>query len=125
MKTRSFFVFITLLMLACNLTTAQPTVQASPSTPTASSNSEEFLQVPTDSPSPSTPASETRGAGLDGCPVFPADNIWNARVDQLPIHPMSDTYIDSISLDGDEYLHPDFGSGVWPPESTSPIGIPF
>jgi hypothetical protein len=57
------------------------------------------------------------------CPVFPADNVWNTRVDGLPVHPRSDEYIASIGPDAT--LHPDFGSGVWPPESTSPIGIPF
>lgn len=62
---------------------------------------------------------------LDGCAVFPVDNIWNARVDQLPLDPKSATYINSISLDGNDYLHPDFGSGVWPPGSNSPIGIPY
>lgn len=57
------------------------------------------------------------------CPLFPADNVWNARVDHLPVHPRSAEYIARI---GDQKnLHPDFGSGVWPPGSTSPIGIPF
>lgn len=57
------------------------------------------------------------------CPVLPADNIWNTRVDALPLHPLSDQYIDSIGPD--DHMHPDFGSGVWPPGSNSPIGIPF
>jgi hypothetical protein len=57
------------------------------------------------------------------CPVFPADNIWNTPIDQLPVHPRSDDYIASIGPD--ETMHPDFGSGVWPPGSNSPIGIPF
>ena len=123
MNTRTFFIIITLLLFACTLT-PQPTVQAtaSPTPP----NSQAIPQVPTSSPPPPRPASPPGGAPThDGCPVFPADNIWNARVDQLPVHPMSDTYIESISLDGDDYLHPDFGSGVWPPGSNSPIGIPF
>jgi hypothetical protein len=29
------------------------------------------------------------------------------------------------SIGGSSTLHPDFGSGVWPPGSNSPIGIPF
>lgn len=62
---------------------------------------------------------------LDGCNIFPADNIWNAPVDQLPLDPMSATYINSISSDGDTFLHPDFGSGDWPPGSGAPIGIPY
>jgi hypothetical protein len=44
-----------------------------------------------------------------GCAVFPADNIWNAPVDRLPLDPMSDTYIETIS--GTRGLHPDFSAG--------------
>ncbi|MGH8873018.1 MAG: hypothetical protein ACRDWS_13720 [Acidimicrobiia bacterium] len=58
-----------------------------------------------------------------GCPVFPADNIWNARVDTLPVHARSAQYVASIGATSN--VHADFGSGVWPPGSTSPIGIPF
>jgi hypothetical protein len=43
------------------------------------------------------------------CPVFPADNAWNTDISDYPVHPMSDVYIASISADGDEYLHADFG----------------
>jgi hypothetical protein len=57
------------------------------------------------------------------CPVFPADNIWNARVDDLPMHPLSSQYVNRIGTS--ERVHADFGSGVWPPGSNSPIGIPF
>ncbi|MDH3500121.1 MAG: hypothetical protein OEM97_08370 [Acidimicrobiia bacterium] len=57
------------------------------------------------------------------CTVFPADNIWNRRVDDLSLDARSDEYI--ASLGTDTTLHPDFGSGVYPPGSTSPIGIPF
>ncbi len=57
------------------------------------------------------------------CSLFPADNIWNARVDNLPIHARSTDYIASIGANGT--LHPDFGAGVWPPGSNSPIGIPY
>lgn len=43
------------------------------------------------------------------CPVFPADNPWNTDISEYPVDPLSDTYIASISADGDENLHPDFG----------------
>jgi len=59
-------------------------------------------------------------ADIAGCPMFPADNIWNARVDSLPVHPRSDDYINSIGRDTG--LHPDFGSGTW---DGGPIGIPY
>jgi hypothetical protein len=57
---------------------------------------------------------------LAGCPVFPADNIWNARVDTLPVHDRSDEYIATIG--SGVTMHPDFGSGLW---DGGPIGIPF
>ncbi len=57
---------------------------------------------------------------LSICPMFPADNIWNAPVDSLPIHPLSDTWIDSIGRAGG--FHMDFGSGAW---DGGPIGIPY
>jgi hypothetical protein len=57
---------------------------------------------------------------LGGCTLFPADNIWNTRIDTLPLHPHSDDYVAAISLD--ENMHPDFGSGLW---DGGPIGIPF
>jgi hypothetical protein len=60
---------------------------------------------------------------LDGCPIFPVDNIWNAPVDRLPLHPHSAAYVASIGAE--RSVHPDFGSGTWPPDSSSPIGILF
>ena len=60
---------------------------------------------------------------IAGCPLFPANNVWNARVDTLPVDPNSDLYIDTIGAD--DPVHPDFGSGDWPPGSGAPIGIPY
>jgi hypothetical protein len=57
------------------------------------------------------------------CQVFPEDNIWNTPVDELPVHPLSDDYIATIGEDVG--MHPDFGSGFWPEDSESPIGIPY
>ena len=57
---------------------------------------------------------------LGGCPVFPADNPWNQRVDRLPVAGNSDAIIESIGADTG--LHPDFGSGLW---DGAPIGIPI
>ena len=36
------------------------------------------------------------GPTLAGCPMLPADNIWNHRVDTLPVHPRSAEYVASI-----------------------------
>ena len=56
------------------------------------------------------------------CSVLSNDNIWNRRIDDLPTDARSDQYIASIGAS--DTLHADFGSGVWPPGSNSPIGIP-
>jgi hypothetical protein len=60
---------------------------------------------------------------IAGCDVFPGDNIWNTPVDSLPVHPNSTNYVNTIGAG--QGLHADFGSGVWPPNSNSPIGIPY
>jgi hypothetical protein len=57
------------------------------------------------------------------CPTLPADDIWNTPVTGLPVAARSDTYVAAIGADAT--VHPDFGSGVWPPGSNSPIGIPY
>jgi hypothetical protein len=57
--------------------------------------------------------------GAPRCPVFPADNPWNQRVDRLPAARDSATLIASIGLD--RPVHPDFGSGLY---NGAPIGIP-
>ena len=60
---------------------------------------------------------------IDGCGLFPADSIWNTRVDTLPMDAGSAAFVATIGADTG--LHPDFGSGDWPPGSGAPIGIPF
>lgn len=54
------------------------------------------------------------------CTVFPADNPWNQRVDQLPVATGSNDLVASIGRN--ESAHADFGSGRW---DGGPIGIPF
>lgn len=54
------------------------------------------------------------------CTVFAADNIWNTRIDQLPVSPNSATWVNTIGPSAP--LHPDFGSGLYNGE---PIGIPY
>ena len=58
--------------------------------------------------------------GAPGCPVFPADNPWNQRVDRLPVAGNSAQVISTIGLN--DPVHPDFGSGLYGGE---PIGIPY
>ncbi|KAA3658920.1 MAG: hypothetical protein DWQ04_23690 [Chloroflexi bacterium] len=65
----------------------------------------------------------TPSPNIAGCDIFPADNVWNTPINTLPIHANSDNYINTIGRNTD--LHPDFGEGFWPLDSSSPIGIPF
>lgn len=70
--------------------------------------------------SPTTTFAQGPGPRIGSCPVFPADNIWNARVDRLPVHPLSAQYVASIGAN--DHLKPDFGAGL---HEGGPIGIPF
>jgi hypothetical protein len=57
---------------------------------------------------------------IGSCSVFPANNVWNARVDSLPVHPRSAAYVNNIGLT--RTGHADFGSGLY---NGAPIGIPY
>jgi hypothetical protein len=57
--------------------------------------------------------------GARNCPIFPANNPWNQRVDQLPVAANSARLIASIGLS--DPVHPDFGT-VW---DGAPNGIPI
>jgi hypothetical protein len=65
-------------------------------------------------------ASALRVPSAPRCPVFPATNAWNERVDTLPVAANSAQLIQSIGVSTG--LHPDFGAGLW---DGGPIGIPF
>ena len=56
---------------------------------------------------------------VGGCPVFPDDNVWNVRVDALPVHPQSAAWIATIG--SAKPLHPDFGTVY----GGAPNGIPY
>ncbi|HEX4518176.1 MAG TPA: hypothetical protein VH063_01215, partial [Gaiellaceae bacterium] len=60
------------------------------------------------------------GPTVGGCPVFPASNVWNQRVDRLPVAKDSAVLIRSIGLDSP--AHADFGSGLYDGQR---IGIPY
>jgi hypothetical protein len=64
--------------------------------------------------------SVANAASVGGCPLFPADNIWNRDISTLPASSKSATYITSIGASG--HLHPDFGAGLY---NGGPIGIPY
>ena len=67
-----------------------------------------------------SPAQALRLPAAPRCPIFPANNAWNERVDRLPVAPDSAQLI--ASMGAATGLHPDFGSGLYGGE---PIGIPF
>src|SRR5437763_12635075 len=59
-----------------------------------------------------------RAADVPGttCSVFPADNIWNTDISNVPVNPMSATWI-ANTMPSSGLTHPDFGG--------PPYGIPF
>ncbi len=57
--------------------------------------------------------------GAPRCPIFPADNPWNQRVDHLPVARDSALLIAAIGLNSP--VHPDFGTVY----DGAPNGIPY
>ncbi|MHB8467363.1 MAG: cell wall-binding repeat-containing protein, partial [Acidimicrobiales bacterium] len=66
--------------------------------------------------------SGTSVPGAATCPMYPADNVWNADISALPVHQRSAAWLSSMSASS-RNLHPDFGPsyGAQP----VPYGIPF
>jgi len=59
------------------------------------------------------------------CPVFPADNVWNADISALPVNAHSGAWMASMGSSS-RNLHPDFGpTGATPTDANPPYGIPF
>ncbi len=66
---------------------------------------------------------------LGGCSLLPADNVWHARADNLPVHQASDAYV--ASLGASSPAHPDFGHdtdngipyNLTPGNSTNPADV--
>ena len=54
------------------------------------------------------------------CSIFPADNVWNTRIDALPVAVSSQVYVNTIGAA--KGVHADFGAGLW---DGGPIGIPY
>jgi hypothetical protein len=57
---------------------------------------------------------------VGGCNVLPEDDIWNTRIDSLPLVSNSTTMVNTIGANAG--LKADFGSGTW---NGGPIGIPY
>ena len=91
-----------------------PTATRPPATPLPTSKPR---PVPTPAPTPvptparwprRTPARPPPPPPTAACPLFPASNVWNRRVDTLPVAANSTTLIATIGAGTG--LHPDFGS---------------
>jgi len=65
-------------------------------------------------------AGGTSVRGAPGCPMFPADNVWNTDISKLPVNPRSAAWMKSMDS-ATTYLHPDFG----PDPGGYPYGIPY
>jgi hypothetical protein len=62
--------------------------------------------APTAAPTPRPPVATP--PPVSACPLFPSSNVWNRRVDGLPVAANSSTLIATIGSSA--HLHPDFGS---------------
>jgi len=78
-----------------------------------------LLVTTASSASTAQPGTDARPA-VAGCRVFPADNDWNAPIDDLPVHPRSDQWLRHMAPASE--LHPDFGPSFGAPPV--PYGIP-
>jgi hypothetical protein len=67
-----------------------------------------------------TGATASSSPTIAGCPVFPASNPWNQKVDALPVAANSAQLIASMGVGGS--VHADFGNGLY---NGSRIGIPY
>lgn len=69
----------------------------------------------------SSSAGNANGAArIGGCQMFPANNIWNYDISNLPVDPNSANYINSMGLNGQ--LHAYFGATV---PGNAPPGMPY
>ncbi len=71
---------------------------------------------PTASASAGTPL-----PGAPGCPLFPADNVWNTDIAGLPVNAHSAAWMASMNSAATD-LHPDFGPSGDP---SVPYGMPY
>jgi len=70
--------------------------------------------------SPAKKTTSPTSVNIGSCQLFPDNNYWNVPIDNLPVHPNSAQWINSIGAGTG--FHMDFGSGTW---AGGPIGIPY
>lgn len=104
-----------------------------PNTPTPTStntrtNTPTATRTPINTPTntrTNTPTVRPGGSGITSndpipCSLWPADNIWNRRIDALPTHTRSNSYVSYMHAS--DPLHTGFASGMWQGQS---IGGPY
>lgn len=101
--------------------TAAPT--SNPTVPPTTTPTSPPTTAPTTAPTahPTTAPTAQPTANPAPCTLFPSDNVWNRRVDDLPVRSDSATMMASIGLGA--ALHPDFSSTAW--NGGLGYGIPF
>jgi len=57
---------------------------------------------------PPVPANASAMPEAPNCPIYPADDVWHSNIQQMPVNPMSATWIANMGGPG-RLLHPDFG----------------
>ena len=62
----------------------------------------------------------TRAQTVAGCQIFPSNNVWNARIDTLPVDARSAAYVNNIGPTSGSFAT--FGSGLW---QGAVLGFPF
>jgi hypothetical protein len=90
---------------------------ATPSSPASTASPSPSVPPP---PPPPPPPAGTRVPGAADCPLFPANNVWNTDISQLPVNSRSAAWMRSMNS-AHTFLHPDFG----PNEGGYPYGMPF
>jgi hypothetical protein len=95
------------------------TVSAGPASSQAVRHGAAATPTAAAAPTAAAPAGTTV-PGAPGCPMFPANNVWNTDVSKLPVDSHSAAWLRSMAA-GSTYLHPDFG----PDQGGYPYGIPF
>jgi len=93
-----------------------PTVGPTAKTAPAPAATPKATPAATPRPTPKPTPRPVPPPPLSHCPIFPASNVWNKRVDTLPVAADSGTMIAAIGLGS--HLHPDFSNG-------GGYGIPF
>jgi hypothetical protein len=106
----------TVLAAGCATPNAPPPRQANPAVPVVGSGRPLSAGgAPVLVPAPPRPAARRPAR----CTVFPADNIWHAKISRLPVDPRSAAYI--AAMGSTAHLHPDFGAGLI---DGAPFGMP-